>query len=432
MDKLENSNKKFTMGWMIVIGCMIIQAIPFGVASNIQPQFVSYVVEGEGFTLASFSLLFTIGTVISAVASPIIGYLYSRISAKLMFLVGCILSGGGFLAFYFAHSLWQFYIFAGISQIGTAAISAIGVPLIINAWFGEEVKGKAMGLAFAGGSIGNIFLQQLVAYSLASQGYSRSYLLFGILSLVVGIPVTLLMIRMPKDHSEVVRAKNKSKKDNDHDDKHEHDHKIEWGYSLTEVKQSKYFWLFSIGFIFIGIYVSALAVQYPAYLRGHLGLSATFVGFVGSTFALFSLFGNIVGGFLFDRLGAVKTLIAAFTLAGVACICLIFAPQIPQLAFGFATLKGLSVFAYMMGPAYLTGIFFGKKEYGAILGIVNLMFAIGFAAGSSIFGFIVDKVGYFAGWSTMLASIILGYIIVILVSINMKKINAERMQSLRK
>ena len=52
MDKLENGNKKFTMGWMIVIGCMIIQAIPFGVASNIQPQFVSYVVEGEGFTLA--------------------------------------------------------------------------------------------------------------------------------------------------------------------------------------------------------------------------------------------------------------------------------------------------------------------------------------------------------------------------------------------
>lgn len=427
MDKVGKGNNKFTMGWIVVIGCMIIQAIPFGVASNIQPQFVSYVVEGEGFSLASFSLLFTIGTIISAVASPIIGYLYSRVSAKLMFLIGCILSGGGFLAFTFAHSLWQFYIFAGISQIGTAAISAIGVPLIINAWFGEEVKGKAMGLAFAGGSIGNIFLQQLVAYSLATQGYSRSYLIFGILSLVVGIPVTLLMIRMPKDNSELVRGKKNDKKEEHHDE-----HAIEWGYSLNEVKSNKYFWLFAIGFIFIGIYVSALAVQYPAYLKGHLGLSATFVGFVGSTFALFSLFGNIVGGFLFDRLGAIKTLVVAFALAAIACLCLIFAPMVPQLAFGFAALKGLSVFAYMMGPAYLTGIFFGKKEYGAILGLVNLMFAIGFAAGSSIFGFIVDRVGYLAGWSTMLGSIILGYLIAVLVSINMKRINEERMQSLRK
>ena len=50
---------------------MLIQAIPFGVASNIQPQFVSYVVEENGFTLAGFSLIFTLGTIASAVASVV-------------------------------------------------------------------------------------------------------------------------------------------------------------------------------------------------------------------------------------------------------------------------------------------------------------------------------------------------------------------------
>ena len=46
-----NKSKKLATGWLIVVACMLIQAIPFGVASNIQPQFVSYVVEEKGFTL---------------------------------------------------------------------------------------------------------------------------------------------------------------------------------------------------------------------------------------------------------------------------------------------------------------------------------------------------------------------------------------------
>ena len=160
-----NKSKKLATGWLIVVACMLIQAIPFGVASNIQPQFVSYVVEEKGFTLAGFSLIFTLGTVVSAVASPFIGMMFNKVNVKTMYLLGGILSGGGFLAFSMCQELWQFYIVAGVVQVGTAAISSIGVPLLINGWFDELSKGKAMGLAFAGGSIGNIFLQQLTAFS---------------------------------------------------------------------------------------------------------------------------------------------------------------------------------------------------------------------------------------------------------------------------
>ena len=53
----SNNKKRFATAWIIVVACMLIQAIPFGVASNIQPQFVSYVVEERGFTLAGFSLI---------------------------------------------------------------------------------------------------------------------------------------------------------------------------------------------------------------------------------------------------------------------------------------------------------------------------------------------------------------------------------------
>ena len=271
------------------------------------------------------------------------------------------------------------------------------------------MRGKAMGIAFAGGSIGNIFLQTLAATALAREGYSWSYMMFGLLGLVVGIPVALAIIRYPREDERTApaRTEEKSKKQPVNE---------EWGYTLSEVRQERYFWLLLVAFVFLGIYISALAVQYPAYLKGHLQLDPTTVGLVGSTFALFSLFGNVGGGALFDKLGPVRGMTVAGILAAIACVSLLVTPMLPWMAFVFAACKGLSVFSYMLGPAFLTGSLFGRKEFGAILGLINLGFAVGFASGSTLFGLLVDFGSYTLAWSVMLACIIIGYIMVLWVS----------------
>ena len=426
----QSKSKKLATGWLIVIACMLIQAIPFGVASNIQPLFMAYILDpqsGYGFSQAGFSLIFTLGTVVSAIASPFVGSMYNKVSVKTMYLAGSILSGGGFLAFSMCKELWQFYLVAGIVQVGTAAISSIGVPLLINGWFDELSKGKAMGLAFAGGSIGNIFLQSMTAFSLANFGISKSYLMFGALSLAVGIPISILFLRMPKNDGEIVKGK---KKGNDKEENNS-DVSVDWGYSLKEVKSLKYFWILALGLFFLGMYVSVLAVQYPAYLKNFLKVDPMIVGMVGSTFALFSLGGNLFGGVIFDKLGITKGLMVEFGLAGTSCLSLMNAGSIPMLAPVFAALKGLSVFAYMMGPSLLTGSFFGKKEFGAILGVVQIFFAVGFAAGSSIFGLLVDNMGYSVAWIFVFAFIVVCYVSLITASIGMTKLNKERISKLQ-
>ena len=426
----QSKSKKLATGWLIVIACMLIQAIPFGVASNIQPLFMAYILDpqsGYGFSQAGFSLIFTLGTVVSAIASPFVGSMYNKVSVKTMYLAGSILSGGGFLAFSMCKELWQFYLVAGIVQVGTAAISTIGVPLLINGWFDELSKGKAMGLAFAGGSIGNIFLQSMTAFSLANFGISKSYIMFGALSLAVGIPISILFLRMPKNDGEIVKGK---KKGNDKEENNS-DVSVDWGYSLKEVKSLKYFWILALGLFFLGMYVSVLAVQYPAYLKNFLKVDPMIVGMVGSTFALFSLGGNLFGGVIFDKLGITKGLMVAFGLAGTSCLALMNAGSIPMLAPVFAALKGLSVFAYMMGPSLLTGSFFGKKEFGAILGVVQIFFAVGFAAGSSIFGLLVDNMGYSVAWIFVFAFIVVCYVSLITASIGMTKLNKERISKLQ-
>jgi len=414
--------KRFSHAWIIVVACMLIQAIPFGVASNIQPQFVSYVVSEKGFTLAGFSLIFTLGTVASAVASPFIGVLFNKINTKMLFLLGAILSGGGFFAFSMCNHLWQFYLVAAVVQVGTSVISSIGVPLVINRWFDEESKGKAMGIAFAGSGLGNIFLQQLVVSSLVANGAAKSYMIFGALSLIVGIPVSLFLIRMPKNDSEVVTSNKKVEKQETTSESTSADN----GFTFKEATKTKFFWLFGFGLFFLGMYVSALAVQYPAFLSSDAGFKPALVASVGSVFAFFCLFGNLFGGIVFDKLGVTKGLVVAFALAAVSCVSLMFSKELALLAFVFALTKGLSVFAYMIGPSMLTGSFFGQKDFGAILGVIQIFFAVGFAAGSSVFGVLVDSFGYKMAWLTVLVFIVIAYGALIATSIGMEKLKKQR------
>ena len=176
MNNLNTQKRKLTAGWIIVIACMLIQAIPAGVIANTQSLFMYPVINSRGFSLVAFSLMFSIGTIVSAAAGPFIGSLFSKINLKVLYITGAIIAGGGFAAFSMATEIWHFYILAGVVQIGSGIISGIGTPLLISAWFDEETKGKALGLAFAGGSIGNFFLQPLATQLIANQGYAGAYL----------------------------------------------------------------------------------------------------------------------------------------------------------------------------------------------------------------------------------------------------------------
>ncbi|MBO3445648.1 conjugated bile salt MFS transporter [Clostridium sp. CCUG 7971] len=419
MSTLRNNKKQFMAGWMIVVACMLIQAIPFGIAANIQALFMHPVTSDRGFSIAGFSLIFTIGTIVAAIAGPFIGASFSKINVKLIYILGSILVGVGFLLYSMCTELWQFYSVAVIVQLGATAISGIGVPLLISSWFDDLSKGKAMGLAFAGGSLGNIFLQQIAIQSIATKGYSYSYFMFGIVALISGLIISILMIRMPKNDNEIVRSKNvevlSSKEDSS-----------ESGYSLNEVKNIKYFWMAAVGFLFVGIYVSAYSIQYAAYFQGFLKFDVATIGITGSIFAICSLGGNIVGGFLFDKLGVTKCLIISSVLVFISGIALMMSNQSPIFAHVFSAIKGLAVYVYMMGPAYMTGSLFGNKDYGSKLGLVQLLFAVGFSSGSALFGVFVDKLGYNISWSIILVSVVLAYILLINSSIGITKLNKEK------
>ena len=394
-NKIDNKKKYF-----IVFICMFLQAVPYSIAQNIQPLFVPYVIKQFGFSLAGFSLIFTCGAIASAIFSPVLGNVFEKVNIKLLFLLGATLSAVGFMGFGFSHNLAQFYALAAMQKVGCLLFSGIGVPYLINSWFPKEGRGKALGIVFSGGSIGNVFLQQITSQMLASRGVTYSYIFFGVLALVCSLPVVMIFVRLPKaGEVEVVEENEAEEVQTSGFD----------GLGAKATKQNKYFWLFSIGYAIIAVSISALSTQYATYFTGELGLSATLVGTLGSVFAAFCLIGNVSGGALFDKIGTLKTMTISMLLQGVAIVALIFCAKVPALAFLFSIAYGLNVYSYMSAPAFMATDVFGKKESSKIFGTISLLFALGYAFGSTLVGMIVDKVGFGAAWIVMLGCVVVGY-----------------------
>lgn len=394
-NKIDNKKKYF-----IVFICMFLQAVPYSIAQNIQPLFVPYVIKQFGFSLAGFSLIFTCGAIASAIFSPVLGNVFEKVNIKLLFLVGATLSAVGFMGFGFSHNLAQFYVLAAMQKVGCLLFSGIGVPYLINSWFPKEGRGKALGIAFSGGSIGNVFLQQITSQMLASRGATYSYIFFGVLALVCSLPIVMIFVRLPKaGEVEVVEENEAEEVQTSGFD----------GLGAKATKQNKYFWLFSIGYAIIAVSISALSTQYATYFTGELGLSATLVGTLGSVFAAFCLIGNVLGGALFDKIGTLKTMTISMLLQGVAIVALIFCAKVPALAFLFSIAYGLNVYSYMSATAFMATDVFGKKESSKIFGTISLLFALGYAFGSTLVGMIVDKVGFGAAWIVMLGCVVVGY-----------------------
>lgn len=394
-NKIDNKKKYF-----IVFICMFLQTVPYSIAQNIQPLFVPYVIKQFGFSLAGFSLIFTCGAIASAIFSPVLGNVFEKVNIKLLFLVGATLSAVGFMGFGFSHNLAQFYVLAAMQKVGCLLFSGIGVPYLINSWFPKEGRGKALGIVFSGGSIGNVFLQQITSQMLASRGVTYSYIFFGVLALVCSLPVVMIFVRLPKaGEVEVVEENEAEEVQTSGFD----------GLGAKATKKNKYFWLFSIGYAIIAVSISALSTQYATYFTGELGLNATLVGTLGSVFAAFCLIGNVSGGALFDKIGTLKTMTISMLLQGVAIVALIFCAKVPALAFLFSIAYGLNVYSYMSAPAFMATDVFGKKESSKIFGTISLLFALGYAFGSTLVGMIVDKVGFGAAWIVMLGCVVVGY-----------------------
>lgn len=305
----------------------------------------------------------------SGIASPFIGFVLMRITARSMIFWSGLITGLGLIGLGMINGLFTFFFFFFIVSLGASGAShAVTWPVLIARWFRRK-RGMAMGFAVMGPIFGSPFL--LINTSLEEWFGWRIVLIgYGIL-VVVGVSLLSLLIRntpeeyglhpdgdMPKDEQESVALYSKTMADS--------------GLTVNEVLHTREFWLLVTYMGGLFIVNSAIHGHQIPYFVLDRGFTATEAAFSVTLVFLLSAAGRIGGGMLMDRSDY------RFVLAVIAVV---MGASILYLQLGNpTTVVGSLPFIVMFGIGFgsmipirgtLGSMMFGLRSLGPTIGLLQ-------------------------------------------------------------
>jgi MFS family permease len=306
--------------------------------------------------------------------SPLAGWLHDRWGARVVVPVGGLILGASLALTGRVTAPWQYYLAFGV--LAAAGIACIMMPAaaIVSRWFARS-RGAAMGLISAGSSASAIIFYPLNTWLIVTLGWRTALAVFGLIVVLVAVPVAALLYRDPPDRSDGGGDPERPSPAGADD------------WTLAAALRSHRFWavfamwgLGVIGYQIVTTHQVAHAVE--------RGFDPVTLGWVFGLAGACTVAGNLVGGALSDHWGTrwVFALGSAIGIAGIGCLAGLDGPQDLPLLLLYAA----SGFGFGMRIALLTTIpaeLFAGRHLGAILGAAN--------AGGGLGGFIGPFLG---GW----------------------------------
>ncbi len=177
-----------TRWWQLFLGVVAMMAI-----SSTQYTWTFFVKPLQGALkadLATVQWTFSILVVLQTWFSPFQGFLVEKFGPKLLLSAGALLTGLSWVLAAQAHSVSALYLSYGVlSGLGTGIIY-VGVVGLMVGWFPDR-RGFATGMAAAGYGMGAILTTFPITSMIASAGYQRTLVVFGLVLGGIGVLAAL-------------------------------------------------------------------------------------------------------------------------------------------------------------------------------------------------------------------------------------------------
>jgi len=171
------------------------------------------------------------------------------------------------------------------------------------------------------------------------------------------------------------------------------------GLTIHQAIRSLSFWKMSIAAFLAVVGLLGLTVHFVPILTGH-GLNRTAAAGFASAVGVGGILGRLITGWCLDRFSGALVAAIAFALPVTACLLLLFG-QVPIAFLAAAVLLGFSLGAEVDVMAYITGRYFGLRNYGALFGFVAGCLTLGAGIGPFLAGFIYDHTGGYGAFLTV-------------------------------
>ena len=406
-------------GWIIVGAIFLTMFFIWG-AINSSPVFFVPIIKHFGWSRTRLSIAFSIGWVTGGAAGPLIGWIADRVNPKKMMMVGAIITGLAYLVLSRSTNFWEILAINGLFGICVGASTVIPCSIVIASWFTAR-RGLAMGIAFAGGTLGGAVMTIVANYAIASGGWRIGYVAIALPILVVVVPSIVIFIRTRT--AAEIRESNQAL-DTVVANADEPVVPIELpGLEISQARRTRSFWMISVAQLLGGVALIGMGPHFIAYLTG-VGYTSTFAATVVSLYLVATTVGTLLGGPFADRWGARAAMVATYILAALGMVGLFAASHplglaISILAGGFAA----GAVAVQMPMMMIESL--GLKRFGSVYGITSIFFTAGAAVSPVVTGRVFDQTG---SYSVVIASFALMFMACALAISGCRTLEREQVQ----
>jgi MFS family permease len=182
-------------GWRIVAVAFLTQCLTVGCVFYSFGVFFTPLIAEFGWTRAQLSWGFSSVSLCGAIAAPLIGRLVDRYGPRPLQIVGAIVLGGALMLLSGVQSLGQYYAVMALPlSLGAAALGPIPSNTAVAGWFLRR-RGRALGIATAGISMGGVVFVPLSQVLIATLGWRHALVALGAVVMILGVPPVALVMR---------------------------------------------------------------------------------------------------------------------------------------------------------------------------------------------------------------------------------------------
>jgi MFS family permease len=304
------------------------------------------------------------------------GIVFGRFSDKYgiykTVVAGIVMMSVGYVSASFATGVGLLCVSQGLLiGIGTSTTFA---PLIahVSHWF-DRRKGAAVGIIASGQYLSGAIWPTVLESSVQGYGWQQTYWFVGLIVLVLALPLSLVLRKIPATDKSVVGSRN------------------DWDQKDIPVSPA---WL--IALLMVAIFCCCIAMSMPQVhmvaFCGDLGFGAATGAKMLSVMLAFGVVSRLGFGWLSDHIGGLKTVFIGVFLQGIGLALFLI----------FDTLVSLYVISALFGlfqggivPAYALAVreYLPQRVAGERVGMVMMASLLGMALGGWIPGYLFDLTG---------------------------------------
>lgn len=374
-------------GWSIVFTAMVGLSIGPGQFAFSSLGLVMVPLGREfGWTRTEISVAFTILTVTMAFAMPAVGALVDRFGTRRI-VIPSLLAFAVLLGLMSTVSrLWHVWVLFAL--IGSIAAGANSLPFLhmVSAWFTRR-RGLALGIALMGNGIGSFYASQVVRVTVATGHWRTAYLCLGATVLAGTALIAWRAADTPADKG--------LRPDGGEVAADSADRASTATTGRIAVLRMPTFWLLFLIFAVLSFSLYGLLPHLAPMLidRGiPPGTATSIAGMVGIS----SLSARALGGYLLDRLNPRWVTFACVLLSALGVALMAVQSRDLSIVWIAVVLTSIGLGAEMDLLAYLTGRYFGLRQFGRVYGVLFMSLLAGTALGPVAFGYAYERLGSYA------------------------------------